>query len=97
MFQRRDEERPQAPLFPVHCLQPILGQQLAEKLLRQILGVVRRLPAAPHEGVERIPIGGADRLERGGRLRGLLPVRRQHDGPSRGWKTRLLRAPGRWG
>ena len=61
----------------------IFRQQAREKLLGQILGLRRRVPLPPDEGVEGKPIGTAQFLQRGGGLlRRGLPGR-QHDTPVR--------------
>ena len=59
-----------------------------EKTLSQVLGVIRRIPAAPSEYVERIPIEPAQ-LGQSGLPTLRLTLRRPHDDrPARGVKAR---------
>jgi len=58
-----------------------------EELLGEILGGVRRMPAATQVGIKGIPVGMAQFLHRGGSLRRSRPGRGQHHTPMRGGKA----------
>ena len=72
------------PFSPRRRLQVILLQQPRKEALRQVLRVVGRAALPPQKGVERIPVGAAERLQRGGRARGARLPRREHDRPMGG-------------
>jgi hypothetical protein len=59
VLERGEQERPELPLESVHTRKRALLQQMEEKPLSQILGIVRGVPAPASKHVERIPIGAA--------------------------------------
>ena len=56
VLERGEQERPEFTFEPVNARKRPVFQQVQEKTLGQVLGVVRRMPAAPSENVEWIPI-----------------------------------------
>jgi hypothetical protein len=56
VLERGEQERPEFPFEPVNAGKRPALQQVQEKPLREVLGVFRRMPAAPGENVEWIPI-----------------------------------------
>jgi len=91
MFQRRDQKSPQPPLLAIRRCEPALFEKMPEEFLREVLRVMRRLPAAPDKRVKRTLIGAADRLQRGiGFRRGLLGGG-QHHRPARARENLRLR------
>ena len=56
VLQRGEQERPELPFESVNARKRPVFQQVQEKTLYQVLGIVRRMPAEPSEDVERIPI-----------------------------------------
>ena len=63
-------------------------QKVQEEALSQVLGIFRRVPAAPSEHVERVPIVTAQ-LGQSGLPSLRLVLRRPHDDrPARGVKAR---------
>ncbi len=56
VLERGEQERAEFPFEPINAPQRPVFQQVQEKTLGQILGVIRRMPAPPGENVERIPI-----------------------------------------
>ena len=63
-------------------------QQVQEKTLGQVLGVIRRMPAAPSENVERVPIEPAQLGQSGLPPLRLTLCRAHDDRPARGVKAR---------
>jgi len=61
----------------------VSGEQPREKLLRQILRVVRREALRPDAGIQRIPVRPAQRFERRLRLRRRIPSCRHDEAPMR--------------
>jgi hypothetical protein len=78
VLKRGEQERPERTLEPVNAAKRPMFQQVQEKALSQVVGVIGRMPAAPGENVESIPIKpapiGQSRLPP---LR--LTLRRPHD------------------
>jgi hypothetical protein len=56
VLERGQQERPEFAFEPVNAGKRPVFQQVQEKTLGQILGVIWGMPAAPSENVERIPI-----------------------------------------
>ena len=54
------QKRAEASPFAAEVVQVVLLEHAYEKALRQILGLVWRVPASSHVGVDRIPIGAAE-------------------------------------
>ena len=78
MFQPDEQERAKFAALRVSHAQMFAFQEPGEELLGQILSVVRIMRLPPDEGVEGIPIGAAQLLQR--RLRsGCRTVTGGHD------------------
>ena len=56
VLERGEQERPEFAFEPVNAGKRPVFEQVQEKTLGQVLSVIRRMPAAPSENVERIPI-----------------------------------------
>ena len=56
VLERGEQERPEFTFEPVNAGKRPMFDHVQEKTLGQILGVIRRMAAAPSEDVERIPI-----------------------------------------
>ena len=83
-----EQERPEFTFEPVNAAKCPVFQQVQEKTLSQVLGVIRRMSAAPSENVEWIPIEPAQ-LGQSGLPSLRLTLRRPHDDrPARGVKAR---------
>ena len=88
VLERGEQERAEFTFEPVNAAKRPVFQQVQEKTLRQVLGVIRRMPAAPSENVEWIPIEPAQ-LGQSGLPSLRLTLRRPHDDrPARGVKAR---------
>ncbi len=95
MLQGRQQEGAEFALAAVHRGQEVRSQQPSEKLLREVLGLVRFMPAAAEEGIERIPIGAAQFGHGLGCPRRFLPAcGGQDDGPVRGGEARGIGVSG---
>jgi hypothetical protein len=87
-MERGEQERVEFAFEPVNTGKRPVFQQVQEKTLGQVLGVIRRMPAAPSENVDRIPIEPAQLGQSG-----LPPLRLtlcgpHDDRPARGVKAR---------
>ena len=91
MFQRRQQHRSEFAAFAGNRSQPVLLDQPREKILRQVLCLVRGLSAPADEGVDGGPVSLVERPERRLTGRAILPGRLQHDRPVRALETRRLR------
>jgi hypothetical protein len=88
LLERGEQERTELPLELVNARERSLLQQMKEKPLCQVLGIIRGVPSAAGEHVQRIPISAAQLSKRGLASR-RLALRRPHDDrPVRGVKTR---------
>src|SRR5438552_2910991 len=94
MLKRRQQERAELALGPVHARKIILLQQTSEEPLCQILRFVRFVTPAPNEDVKRVPVSPAQLLQGCGCRFGLLPAGRKDDAPMGRGK---LRGGGRFG
>jgi hypothetical protein len=56
VLERGEQERPEFTFEPVKAGKRPVFQQVQEKTLGQVLSVIRRMPAAPSENIEWIPI-----------------------------------------
>ena len=56
VLERGEQERPEFTFEPVNARKRPVFDHVQEKALGQVLGVIRRMSAAPSENVERIPI-----------------------------------------
>jgi len=56
ILERGEQERPEFTFEPVNAGKRPVLHHVQEKTLGQVLGIVRRMPAASSENVERIPI-----------------------------------------
>ncbi len=81
--ERGDEEGPEAAPLPVGLGEDVLLEELREEALHEVAGVVGRRPPAPLEGVERVPVAGAEGLQRGPPLRVRPGPGGHDDGPAR--------------
>src|ERR1035437_3828574 len=77
VFERGEHERPETALGLVHRRQVILVQKPGEKLLGQILGIVRAFPQTPDVGVKGRPINTAQPLQGVGGFDGALLIHRR--------------------
>jgi hypothetical protein len=83
ILQRNDEERPQLAFIAVGRIKPAFFKETAEKFLREVLRVMRRLPTPTDISVKRMPVGLANDFQRRCGF-GRLPLRRrQHNRPAR--------------
>jgi hypothetical protein len=64
MIHRRQQKRPELPVIRVQTGEVVSRQQTGEELLREVLGLVRRAPLAPHVRVKRLPVLAAQRFDR---------------------------------
>ena len=88
VLERGEQERPESAFEPVNSPKRPVFQKVQEKTLGQILGVFRRISAAPSENVEWIPIEPAQ-LGQSGLPPLRVTLRRSHDDcPARGVKAR---------
>jgi hypothetical protein len=87
VLERGQQKRTELPFKPVDPSKRSVFQQVQEKTLSQVLGVIRGVPAAAGENVEWIPISAAQLSER--RLTPWrLTLRCHHnDCPARGVKA----------
>ena len=97
MFQRRQQKGAELSLFAGQVREKIFLQQPREKCLRQILRVLLGVTAPADVGVKRKPVGPAQFLQRGVRLRRVPPARREHDRPVRRGEDVARRGRGRRG
>ena len=81
MVERREQERAEPSALGISPGQPALGQQSRKESLRQILGIGGGTPLVPHMRVNRIPIGAAQTIQRGGRVRRVILRRQGHEAP----------------
>ena len=79
----RQQEGAQAAASGVEAREVALLQELGEEALGHVLGLFRVHAAATHEGVERVPIGGAQGLERLPHAHRILSAHIQHHAPAR--------------
>jgi hypothetical protein len=70
MLHRRQKEGSEFPALLIGADQIILFQQQSEESLRQILRLISIVAFPPDEGVDRTPIGLAQRGQRLARIRG---------------------------
>ena len=56
VLERGEQERPEFTFEPVNARERPVFQQVQEKTLGQVLGVVPRMSATPSEYVEWIPV-----------------------------------------
>jgi hypothetical protein len=83
-----EQKRAELSFEPVDTRKRPLFQQMEEKALGQVLGIIRGMPAAASEHIERIPIS-ATQLTQGELSPWRLALRRVHDDrPARGVKAR---------
>src|SRR6185369_15888233 len=92
MLQKSQEERSELAILMVKVLEIILGQQLREEFLRQILGVGHAVSLAANVSIDGWPISSAEFFH--GLIRGwrIATFGRQHHAPVRGGKD----APRKW-
>ena len=64
VLECRQQEGTKASALPIRGSEQIGRQHVHEELLRQILGVIRRVPLSAHESVKRIPISPAKPFQR---------------------------------
>jgi len=91
ILERRKLERTEFTLEPVNACKRLVFHQMKKKTLGQVLGILRRMPAAPSEGVEWIPIVPAQLGQSRGASLFLALRRRQDDRPMSSVKTPPLR------
>ena len=94
VFQRREQERAKPSALGVQAFEIILGEEPREECLCEIFGVLLRVAAPTHIGVEREPIRFAKFLQRVIGLRRVPSARREHDRPMRRGEDVARRAGG---
>src|SRR5262245_5357029 len=83
MLHRCQQESPEPPLVWVHASESAAGKQTRKKLLGRIFSLVRSVPTAANEGIERIPIGATQCFQGLLRFRHSLIARTEHKRPVR--------------
>src|SRR5436190_17451162 len=81
MVQGREEKRAELSFLAGDGAESVLSQQPREKLLGEILRVMRRVTALADIGVERIPIGLAELCQRLAGAWCVIASGRQHNRP----------------
>ena len=84
MLQGFQQKGPEPPPFPAGQREVFFPQKPREKLLGQILGIMRAVPLTPHVSIEGAPIGAAQALQGLISLRNLCLPREQHHTPVSG-------------
>ena len=87
-FERRQQKSTKPPLLGIDAPQAAFFEKMRKKRLREVLGVVRRVPPPSNERVKRVPVALTKLRERGLGLRGLVLAGVQDDRPERGRETR---------
>src|SRR5262249_3533514 len=64
MAQARQQERAEIAFLAFDLAEVVLCEEPGEKLLRQVLRILRVVALAPHIGVKGIPIGATEPLQR---------------------------------
>ena len=82
---QREQKRTKAPAVGIGLFQPFAREQVAEKILRRILGIPARQSAPPGKGVGRPPVSAAETVKR--RAASRIVRGRQHDAPNGGPKA----------
>jgi hypothetical protein len=94
VFQRRQKERPESAPILMEPLEVLPLDERCQEPLRQVARIFRVETSAAEVGVERIPVGLAERREGFTRRLRVVPGGRQHETPPRrfeGQWRRILR------
>ena len=86
VLERGQQEGAEAALVLSEVREVAALEQRGQEALRQIARVVRRCAPPADVRVERIPVGFAERGQRGARRRRVVAASRDHETPARGLK-----------